>query len=119
MAAAEVDLTEALARLEAGAPLIDVREQSEWDEVHAPQATLLPMSELQARWAEVPVDDEHPAVVVCHSGYRSAQVVAALERAGVPAVSLSGGMVAWEQSGAPVVRPGSDAAADGERGHEH
>ncbi|PYY35041.1 rhodanese-like domain-containing protein [Curtobacterium sp. MCJR17_055] len=115
----EVELADALQRIEDGAPLIDVREQSEWDEVHAPQATLLPMSELQARWAEVPADDEHPAVVVCHSGYRSAQVVAALERAGVPAVSLAGGMVAWEQSGAPVVRPGRTPAADGERGHEH
>jgi rhodanese-related sulfurtransferase len=119
MPAAEVDVPEALVRLAGGAALIDVREQSEWDDVHAPQATLLPMSELQARWAEVPVDDEHPAVVVCHSGYRSAQVVAALERAGVPAVSLAGGMVAWEQSGQPVVRDGAASAADGERGHEH
>ncbi|PZE67564.1 rhodanese-like domain-containing protein [Curtobacterium sp. MCBD17_021] len=119
MAVHEVDVAEALRRLDEGAALIDVREQSEWDDVHAPQATLLPMSELQSRWGEVPTDDDHPAVVVCHSGYRSAQVAAALERAGVAAVSLAGGMVAWEQSGAPVVRPGRDAAADGERGHEH
>lgn len=119
MGAVEVDLAEALRRVADGAPLIDVREQAEWDDVHAPQATLLPMSELQERWSEVPSDDEHPAVVVCHSGYRSAQVVAALERAGVPAVSLAGGMVAWEQGGEPVVGGGAASAADGERGHEH
>lgn len=116
MSAEEVDVAEALRRIEGGAQLLDVREQSEWDDVHAPQALLLPMSELQARWQEVPVGDE-PVVVVCHSGYRSAQVVAALDRAGVPAVNLTGGMVAWEQAGAPVVRPGSDA--DSGRGHGH
>jgi rhodanese-related sulfurtransferase len=114
MAADEVDVAEALRRIEGGAQLLDVREQSEWDDVHAPQAVLLPMSELQARWQEVPVGDE-PVVVVCHSGYRSAQVVAALDRAGVPAVNLSGGMVAWEQAGAPVVRAGDDAVSG--RGH--
>jgi rhodanese-related sulfurtransferase len=116
MAADEVDVAEALRRIEGGAQLLDVREQSEWDDVHAPQAVLLPMSELQARWQEVPVGDE-PVVVVCHSGYRSAQVVAALDRAGVPAVNLVGGMVAWEQAGAPVVRAGEDA--DSGRGHGH
>jgi rhodanese-related sulfurtransferase len=41
-------------------------------------------------------------------------VVAALEQSGVSAVNLTGGMVAWEQSGAPVVRD-----AQGEPGHEH
>ena len=116
MAAAEVDVAEALRRIAGGAQLLDVREQSEWDDVHAPQAVLLPMSELQARWQEVPVGDE-PVVVVCHSGYRSAQVVQALEGAGVPAVSLAGGMVAWEQAGEPVVRAGGDA--DSGRGPGH
>jgi hypothetical protein len=33
----------------------------------------------------------------------------------VPAVNLAGGMVAWEQAGAPVVRAGDDAVSG--RGH--
>jgi rhodanese-related sulfurtransferase len=110
----EITVDEALRRIENGARLYDVREPGEWDEVHAPQATLVPMSELQTRWTEIqPTDD--PAIVVCHSGMRSARVVAALEQSGVPAVNLAGGMVAWEAAGAPVER----ADAQRERGHEH
>lgn len=123
----DIDVAEARRRLDAGARLFDVREQGEWDEVHAPEATLVPMSELVARWKEIDGGDE-PAIIVCHSGGRSARVVAALEQSGVPAVNLVGGMVAWEQSGAPVVRDGqSDAGtatqagadAQGEPRHEH
>lgn len=110
----DIDVAEARRRIDAGARLFDVREQGEWDEVHAPDATLVPMSELVARWKEIDGGDE-PAIIVCHSGGRSARVVAALEQSGVPAVNLVGGMVAWEQSGAPVVRPD----ADGEPRHEH
>ncbi|MFJ3380777.1 rhodanese-like domain-containing protein [Curtobacterium sp. NPDC090217] len=110
----EITVDEALRRIEDGARLYDVREPGEWDEVHAPQATLVPMSELQTRWTEIqPTDD--PAIIVCHSGMRSARVVAALEQSGVPAVNLAGGMVAWEAAGAPVER----ADAQRERGHEH
>jgi rhodanese-related sulfurtransferase len=106
----EIDVAEALVRIEGGSRLLDVREQDEWDTVHAPQATLLPMSELQARWTEVEALDD-PVIVVCHSGMRSARVTEALERSGVPAVNLTGGMVAWEAAGAPVVRA-ADADAD-------
>jgi rhodanese-related sulfurtransferase len=119
----DVDVAEARRRIEHGARLFDVREQGEWDEVHAPEATLVPMSELVARWKEIDGGDE-PAIIVCHSGGRSARVVAALEQSGVPAVNLTGGMVAWEQAGAPVVRPGDGsgdhgADAQGEPRHEH
>lgn len=110
----EITVEEALRRIENGSRLYDVREPGEWDEVHAPQATLVPMSELQTRWTEIqPTDD--PAIIVCHSGMRSARVVAALEQSGVPAVNLAGGMVAWEAAGAPVER----ADAERERGHGH
>ncbi|ROS73792.1 rhodanese-related sulfurtransferase [Curtobacterium sp. PhB130] len=110
----EITTEEALRRIAAGSRLYDVREQGEWDDVHAPQATLVPMSELSERWTEIQPTDE-PAITVCHSGMRSARVVAALEQSGVPAVNLAGGMVAWEAAGAPVER----ADAQRERGHEH
>ncbi|GAA3338245.1 rhodanese-like domain-containing protein [Curtobacterium pusillum] len=109
----EIDVAEARRRIDEGSRLFDVREPGEWDEVHAPQATLVPMSELVARWKEIDGGDE-PAIIVCHSGGRSARVVAALEQSGVPAVNLAGGMVAWERAGAPVVRD-----AQGEPRHEH
>ncbi|WP_139195281.1 rhodanese-like domain-containing protein [Curtobacterium sp. MCBA15_001] len=105
----EITTDQALARIAAGARLYDVREQTEWDEVHAPQAILLPLSEFADRWTEIAPDDQ-PAIVVCHSGMRSARAVQALEQQGVPAVSLAGGMVAWEAQGGPVVRTGSPDA---------
>jgi rhodanese-related sulfurtransferase len=105
----EIDAAEAIRRVAAGSRLIDVRERGEWSEVHAPTALLLPMSELQERWAEISPDDD-PAIIVCHSGYRSANVTAALEKAGIPAVSVAGGMVAWEAVGGAVVR--DDASSE-------
>ncbi len=115
MTVEDIDVAEARRRIAAGAKLFDVREQGEWDEVHAPEATLVPMSELVARWREIDGGDQ-PAIVVCHSGGRSARVAAALEQSGVPAVNLVGGMTAWEQAGEPVVRGGD---AQGEPRHEH
>lgn len=109
----EIDVAEAQRRLDAGARLFDVREQGEWDEVHAPQATLVPMSEFVDRWQEIDGGDQ-PAIIVCHSGGRSSRIVAALEQSGVPAVNLSGGMLAWEQAGAPVQR---DAQGEPHHGH--
>ncbi len=109
----DIDVTEARRRLTEGARLFDVREQGEWDEVHAPEATLVPMSEFVTRWQEIDGGDQ-PAMVICHSGGRSARVVAALEQSGVPAVNVVGGMTAWEQSGATVVR-----SAQSEPRHEH
>lgn len=98
----EIDVHEAMARVARGARLIDVREQDEWDAGHAPDAQLVPMSSLQERWTEVAADDD-PALVICHSGHRSAMVADALERSGVPAVSVRGGMVAWAEAGGAVV----------------
>ncbi|RKR74079.1 rhodanese-like domain-containing protein [Frondihabitans australicus] len=90
---AAVTAAEAVAEVEAGAYLLDVREQHEWDAGHAPAAHLLPMSQLSARVEEIPQDSE--VLVVCHIGGRSAQVTAALRNAGFDAVDVLGGMVAW------------------------
>ncbi|MFZ7088025.1 rhodanese-like domain-containing protein [Curtobacterium sp. RRHDQ10] len=111
----EISVAEAMQRVAAGSRLIDVREQDEWVAGHAPEASFLPMSSLQDRWTEVDADDADPAIIVCHSGRRSAQVADALERSGVPAVSLAGGMVAWHGAGgAVVVVDGAMPDADGE-----
>ncbi|WIB62186.1 rhodanese-like domain-containing protein [Curtobacterium sp. MCBD17_040] len=105
----EIDVHEAMRRVEGGARLIDVREQDEWDAGHAPVARLLPMSALQERWTEIATDDE-PALIICHSGHRSRMVADALERSGVPAVSVAGGMVAWAQAGGAVTTAADDAS---------
>jgi rhodanese-related sulfurtransferase len=98
---------EAIPAAASGEYLLDVREQQEWDEVHAPSATLLPMRALSERAGELPEDGR--ILVICRSGARSAAVTEALVAAGYQAVNVAGGMLAWEAAGGPVVRPG-DAA---------
>jgi DMSO/TMAO reductase YedYZ molybdopterin-dependent catalytic subunit/rhodanese-related sulfurtransferase/glyoxylase-like metal-dependent hydrolase (beta-lactamase superfamily II) len=96
----------AKAMVDGGALLLDVREADEWYAEHAPGAMFLPMGRVHARLDELPRD--HPIVVVCRSGGRSAAVTASLRRSGFDAVNLAGGMCAWAAAGLPVVAGGSD-----------
>jgi len=109
MAAAEIPVEEAIARAGESGWLLDVREQGEWDEVNAPVAYLIPLSQLNERIGEVPQDE--PVLVICHSGYRSMRAASALVDAGYDAVSVAGGMVAWQSAGG-VVREGGSTSAD-------
>jgi rhodanese-related sulfurtransferase len=98
---------EARAAIAAGAPLLDVREQDEWDQVRVEGARLLPLSELGDRLDEVPRGAQ--VVVMCRSGVRSAQVVEALhEQLGWSGyVNLAGGILAWHAAGLPVEPAGA------------
>lgn len=97
---AEVSVAEALALRESGAFVLDVREPDEWDAVHIPDATLIPLGELASRVNEVPGDQQ--VVVVCRSGNRSAEGRNILLDAGLPSVtSMAGGMNDWAASGYP------------------
>jgi rhodanese-related sulfurtransferase len=98
----EVTLEEAVAKREAGAFILDVREESEWNEYHVPGSTLIPLSTLADRVNELPRDKE--IVVVCRSGNRSATGRDILRNAGFTQVtSLSGGLSKWKAQGLPVV----------------
>lgn len=100
--ALEVSVVEAAKLQEEGAFMLDVREVSEWNEVHMPGATLIPLGELPNRLGEVPQDQ--PIVVVCRSGNRSKTGRDTLLRAGFTTVtSMRGGMNDWKASGFPVV----------------
>ncbi len=100
--AAEISAEEAIERVEAGDWLLDVREQDEWDRGHADGAHLIPMSVIEERVGEIPEGEK--LLVICHSGYRSWTVTKALVEAGYNAVSVAGGMDAWQSAGGVVVR---------------
>ena len=90
----EVSVSEAYQMRESGAFMLDVRELSEWEVAHIPDATLIPLGELQTRMSEVPKDQE--VVIVCRSGNRSAQARDILLNAGFTNVtSMAGGMNQW------------------------
>jgi len=96
----EVDAATAIDRVAAGSWLLDVREQQEWNTGHAPDAHLVPMSEIQDRLDEVPSDVE--VIVICHSGGRSLSVTDYLVSEGRNAVNLRGGMIAWHSAGGEI-----------------
>ena len=97
---AEVSTAEALALRESGAFVLDVRQPEEWNAVHIPGATLIPLGELSSRLSEVPKDRQ--VLVVCRSGNRSAQGRDILLGAGFPSVtSMAGGMNDWAAAGYP------------------
>ncbi|MGY3126552.1 rhodanese-related sulfurtransferase [Agrococcus sp. UYP33] len=80
-------------------PIVDVREQHEWDAGHAVDAIHIPMSEVVARLDEVP----DGAAVICRSGARSGQVVAYLAQQGRDAANVAGGTLQWAAEGRPMV----------------
>jgi rhodanese-related sulfurtransferase len=100
----EISPQEAQARVASGAYLLDVREQNEWDEVHAQGAHLIPLSEFTQRYTELPKESE--IVVICRSGARSGQAAQFLEQQGYHAVNLEGGTLRWLEEGLPVERSG-------------
>lgn len=78
--------------------LLDVREDDEWAVGHAPQAVHLPLDRVDAnRFAGQTV------LVICRSGRRSGLAAERLTEAGVRAVNVAGGMLAWAESGLEVV----------------
>jgi rhodanese-related sulfurtransferase len=81
---------------------LDVRETYEWEELHIPDATLIPLGELESRVNELPRDQE--IVVVCRSGNRSLTGRDILINAGFEQVtSMAGGMNQWRAQGFPIV----------------
>lgn len=76
--------------------LVDVRESGEYDIVRIDGATLIPQGRILAgeAWNELPQDKE--IVFHCKAGTRSANVLAAAQKAGYQRVShLDGGILAW------------------------
>lgn len=100
--AKEISVDEASKMRDQGAFILDVRQPEEWNEVHIPDATLIPLGELPARINEVPKDQD--VVVVCRSGNRSQEGRDILLDAGYEQVtSMAGGMNEWTAAGYPTV----------------
>ena len=76
--------------------LIDVREPVEWDIVRIDGATLIPQGRIMSGDALAELPQNRRIVLHCKTGIRSAEALAAVQRAGfADAVHLQGGIVAW------------------------
>ena len=92
----EVSVTELRDALEVGARLIDVREADEYAEARIVGAELMPLSTLAETVGSIGAG---PVYVICKSGGRSAVACEFMASVGVQAANVSGGMMAWLQSG--------------------
>jgi sulfur-carrier protein adenylyltransferase/sulfurtransferase len=104
----EVDAAAASQLLESNeAPaLVDIREQSEWDEGHIPGAVHIPRGNLESRIENAVPDRERPVILYCASGSRSAFGAKTLEELGYEHVSsLAGGFTEWKRNGFTTVLP--------------
>jgi len=83
--------------------IIDVRENSEWQEQHIPGALHIPKDEIIANIkASVPEQDS-PIYLHCRGGVRSIYAANCLLDLGYKEVySVEGGITEWERSGYPV-----------------
>ncbi len=98
----EISISEAFDKYNQGVFLLDVRNQDEWEEYHAPNTTLIPLGQLEKRLNELPKDQE--IVVVCRSGNRSKTGRDILLKAGFSNVfSMEGGLNKWRAAGYPTV----------------
>ncbi|WP_297730370.1 adenylyltransferase/sulfurtransferase MoeZ [Mycobacterium sp.] len=82
--------------------LIDVREQVEWDINHIDGARLIPKSLISSGEGLTQLPHDRKVVLYCKTGARSAEVLAAVKKAGfADAVHLQGGIVAWAKQVQP------------------
>ena len=91
MAHGEITVRE-LAALGEGVRLIDVREESEWDEIRVPYAIHVPLGAVPDR---LELFDGTPTYVICRSGGRSGRACEFVAEQGHDAVNVQGGMIAW------------------------
>jgi rhodanese-related sulfurtransferase len=96
-----VDVARAMVLVSAGALMIDVREDDEWDAGHAATARHITLSSVPDAIDELPRD--RVIVCVCRSGARSARAAQFLSEQGFETVNLEGGMIAWLAAGEEMV----------------
>jgi hydroxyacylglutathione hydrolase len=83
--------------------ILDVREQSEWDEGHIPGSVFKPWHDIDG--LPEGLDPDRPIAVVCGSGQRAAVAASLIQRHGGTAIHvIEGGVPAWGRLGHPLER---------------
>src|SRR4051812_34472640 len=98
----EMSVEEARRRVERGARLIDVREDSEWNAGHARGAEHLGKGVIERDIEKKATDKNAELILYCGGGFRSALSADNLQKMGYTNVfSMAGGWRAWKEAGAP------------------
>jgi rhodanese-related sulfurtransferase len=96
------------------ATVIDVSTDEEWGRIgNIPGALRVGADDVESRLDEIREDTR--VIVVCGKGERSAEVAERLRERDVDAVSIDGGMLAWEDEKLPL-QPSEDPSLPGDPG---
>lgn len=110
MDAEEIDLDVAHACWAAGDLVVDVRLPEEYARGHIAGAINLPLSSIPVRLEELPPGQ---IITVCSMGNRSRLGADVFARHGRTALSMRGGVKAWQRAGLPVVTGTEPGARSG------
>jgi len=89
-----------------GATIVDVREASEWEQGHLPDALHISKSYVEQQIEGAVPDRDAPVILYCAGGVRSLFAAQSLEQLGYTNVaSMSGGFQAWKSAGLPWEAP--------------
>jgi rhodanese-related sulfurtransferase len=93
-----------LSELPGAFTLVDVREEDEWALCFINGAQLVPLSRFGEIYQQRLPDPQHPLIVYCHHGMRSARAAAWLRQKGYDHCwSLAGGIDLWSEMIDPTV----------------
>ena len=103
----EVSISQAVAMVDAGALVIDVRERAVSGSAHLPGAMLVPFETLSSRMPQLrEAAAERLVVVYCSEGMtRGPEATRRLRDAGVDAHHLRFGATGWSAAGMPMAKP--------------
>jgi rhodanese-related sulfurtransferase len=107
VAKADMGETESISPKEASAMyadkkavIVDVREDSEWNEQHIPGTIHIPLAQLSERLSELKQYKDSTVITQCKTGGRSAKALDELKSAGFSKVyNMDGGIMAWNKAG--------------------
>lgn len=86
--------------------LVDVREESEWQQGRLPKAIHLCKGIIERDIEETIPDTDAEIILYCGGGYRSALAADNLRKMGYgKVISMDGGFKGWKAAGYPVVDP--------------
>ena len=102
----QVDPAEAIRLLNHdGGVILDVREDSEYQEGHILNAVHVPLGRLKDQLQRLEKYKQRPVIMVCRSGQRSADATSLLLKSGFATIyNLKGGLLAWKNANLPLTR---------------
>lgn len=111
-----VGTADAVRLTNAGALILDVRGDQDYEAGHIIDARHVPASEMAARAETFKRFKEKPVLVYCENGFSSASAAKVLREAGFAKVAtLGGGLNAWRRENLPLVKQDKGGKKEGKR----